>query len=471
MKAIDRNAIRKLAIMTSLANYIQTGNSDDIKLESDFIWALRDCFLEEKETDKGYLEIALNEDAPSINRSFKEIEEINIVRKSIKTKFKTRTCFRLPIPVERQTSSCGILCNNKKVEQTQEDLLQKLDKVSYEQLRKQFKDKMEKMCSYIKDKVAIKIVEGKPLNGSLFIEYLKDIIVKLNNNEKILLSESLTVGIKMIAHQTLEAAQKLFVKLFDDYIQQNKLPIIWDKFGIDQQKIIKQCYDYVKENVIGSDSIIQEFTSKLTEFIFENSKDSTNPEKGKLSFYRKINSKEIYGYNKTILQEKWALMMKSKLTYKPDQKPITIEEFESELTKLEDFYNTNAILGPEKKTVREDFFQTIDIETIKINIKNIKEKFEAEENLKKNLAENFEKTRILNKEEKLQLENQINSLGKDLLEMQLELKKKIDLVNDQSSENFKLKNREIELEEMLKASEKEKSILIEQQRSKICTIL
>ena len=83
--------------------------------------------------------------------------------------------------------------------------------------------------------------------------------------------------------------------------------------------------------------------------------------------------------------------MKSKLTYKLDQKPITIEEFESVLTKLKDFYNLNAIQGPEKKTVREDFFQTIDIETMKINIKNVKEKFETEENLKKNLAENFEK--------------------------------------------------------------------------------
>ena len=164
----------------------------------------------------------------------------------------------------------NFLCSSK-VKKTQEDLLQKLDTVSYEQLRKTFKEKMEKMCSYIKGKVSVKHVDGKPLNGPVFIEYLKQVIEKLNNNEKIYLSEALTAGIKIIAQQALETAQKLFIKLFDDYIIQNKLPIAWDKFKIEQQKIIKECNDYVEKNVVGSDSIAQEFILKLHEFLFENS--------------------------------------------------------------------------------------------------------------------------------------------------------------------------------------------------------
>ena len=186
-----------------------------------------------------------------------------------------------------------------------------------------------------------------------------------------------------------------------------------------------------------------------------------------------MNSKEIYSFNKAILQDNWNLLMKPKISYKSYQKPIALEEFENVLKKIEDFYNLNAIQGPEKITAREDYFQIIDVETMKTNIKNLKEKFETEENLKKKLAEDFEKTRISNKEEKFKLEEQINVLGKDLKEMQLELKKKLDLANEQANENDKLKNREKELEELLlkKINENVKSTVIEQKPSKFCSLL
>ena len=148
-------------------------------------------FLEETESDNEYLELVLRPDL-TIAPNKSDLHEINFIRQSIQTSFKSTKCFRLPIPVVSASKSCG-LCSTK-VEPSQEELLQKLDTIPYKELKETFKEKMDKMCLYVKDKVDVKTVNSIPLNGPLFIKYLEEIIEKLNNNEVIYLSESLTVA-------------------------------------------------------------------------------------------------------------------------------------------------------------------------------------------------------------------------------------------------------------------------------------
>lgn len=237
--------------------------------------------------------------------------------------------------------------------------------------------------------------------------------------------------------------KKLFIKSFDNYIEKNSLPIPWAKFDVEQQNILKKCYDHIKTNIIGSNTIADEYALKFSMFIREDSVDTQNPNKGKLAYYRALNNKETYNFNKFILSNLWNSMMKPKITIKSD-KMLSIKEFKQNLKEINEVYDSKAMTGPEKGNANYDFFVSIDIEAIKLNIESVKEKTEKEEYIKKKLAEEIEKSKIFNQEEKLRLEEEIKNIKNELKQTQLDLKIQVTVANEQTAENEKLKNREKE---------------------------
>lgn len=366
MKVINRDAIKKLAIMSELADRIkidketkEIDNKNCIATECpDFFWALRDCYLEAKETDTIYLEKCLQLEPEKNNeQEDKEIKECNYIKTCIKEAFNSRDCFRLPLPV---TDSENM---------TMEEKLCMLDRLSFDELRKVFNDKMKAMCNKIHRIVTYKTVNGQAINGIVYVEYIKHIIDSINRNKEIFVGESLIAGIRNVANEALEQAQNSLIAQFDDLFQKEKLPIPWNQFNLMQQTIVDQCYDIIKVNIIGSEDIAKEYTAKFHEFIAGNADKNElfDTKSGKLFEYREKNSKQIYESNKKLLKNLWDRNVTPMLDRTGNNK-IQMEKFLKKEQEVMHLFDSQAFDGPEKLEVVKAFYETINIDSLKCGI-------------------------------------------------------------------------------------------------------
>ena len=417
--AIDARSFKELAITKKLADHIQVNKNASIKDKvalknecPDFIWVLRDCFLNENESDADYFNGWLNRKSMS--------EDMEDIREALKSSFRSHCCFRLPMPVGEVRQKCFCFCwFNNKTAPSVEERLQNLDQIPYDDLRDNFKTKMSKMCSYVIENANMKSVDGRPLNGQVFIGYINDVIESINKDQRIILLDSFHAGIRAVAQEGLDSAENFFVDSFNKFIE-NKLPIKWKIFDEEQLKITDKCYDIIKKNVVGSEVIVNEYLEKFGHFLYADSIDSVKATNGKLSHYRNLNSKAILSFNNNVLNELWNEKARPKIVNKSSL-TMTIDEFEKLVESFKTLYHSRAMDGPEKSEAISDFLQKVDLETIKQNIKNWNDDYaaiisdrqilekkiaqatlvkEEAEILRKNIAQEIEKVHNFYKEEK-----------------------------------------------------------------------
>jgi hypothetical protein len=135
--SIDENALQNLSLVANLTKniHIKSQNCDEIELEDysnyfpSFVWVVRDFTLQlvdargEPISSKEYLEKAL-----SLQRGYSEgVEAKNRIRSLLSTLFKERDCVTLVRPL------------------TNEENLQNLDKLDFDQLRPEFFEQVNKL--------------------------------------------------------------------------------------------------------------------------------------------------------------------------------------------------------------------------------------------------------------------------------------------------------------------------------------
>jgi hypothetical protein len=185
--AIDRDAIKKLGIMGDLSKFINSniGENQENSVASnspDFIWCLRDVFLNLRDkTPKQYLQECLEMRNIGGTNS-KEIEEVNLIRDAIKNSFNSLNCYILPRPIDNGFKGMSL-----------DETLQKLDTVDIGQLQPNFLNNVDHLWNTMKSNIRPK---NYLFSGSAFSEYIKIVVEKLNKNEKVSVTESLTLSIK-----------------------------------------------------------------------------------------------------------------------------------------------------------------------------------------------------------------------------------------------------------------------------------
>lgn len=171
--SIDETAVQNLSLVVNLTKHIQL-STDKITTEEDadkmanyfptFFWVVRDFSLQivdpegNKLTSKEYLEKAL---APQKGFS-EDIEEKNSIRRHLTSFFKDRDCFTLVRPL------------------IDEDKLQDLDKMNFDQLRPEFGTQVIEFRKRVLTKMKPKTLNGQKLSGSLYLSMLSSYVGAIN---------------------------------------------------------------------------------------------------------------------------------------------------------------------------------------------------------------------------------------------------------------------------------------------------
>ena len=198
--AIDRDAIKKLGIMADLSKFIDSIGENQEKSSAssnspDFVWCLRDVFLKLKSiTPKEYLQecLELKNLRGKITKEFEE--EVKFIHEAIKKSFNSMDCYILPRPIDNGFNGMSL-----------DETLQKLNKVDIGQLRPDFRNNVNHLWNTMKSNIRPK---NYLFSGSAFSEYIKIVVEKLNKNEKVSVTESLTLSRKY-ASEREESKKKM----------------------------------------------------------------------------------------------------------------------------------------------------------------------------------------------------------------------------------------------------------------------
>lgn len=168
---IDESALQNISLIVNLAKEIQI-NSNGKDVDPDelaqyfptFLWVVRDFALKLVDqqnnpiTSKEYLENAL-QTQKGISDT---IESKNRIRRLLKQFFRDRDCCTMIRPLENEKD------------------IQRLDELSDEMLRGDFVDQMKKLRRKVFKTIKPKVINGKALNGNMFVEIIKAYIQAIN---------------------------------------------------------------------------------------------------------------------------------------------------------------------------------------------------------------------------------------------------------------------------------------------------
>lgn len=170
MGGIDEAALDQLSLVTKMTKHIrvrasesQTNAAELGQYSPIFLWLLRDFYLELHEDGKGitpqdYLELALK---PMKGR-IRDVAAKNEIRESIRAMFPVRECFTLVRPVNKEHD------------------LQRLDQISIEKMRPEFREGLDALTKFIIEQTRPKKVGSMVMTGPLFAGLTQSYLDALN---------------------------------------------------------------------------------------------------------------------------------------------------------------------------------------------------------------------------------------------------------------------------------------------------
>ena len=181
MGTIDENALQNINLILNLALKIKVKEKKDKASKEEisdvfpsFIWVLRDAFLSQEDlkgnklSPKEYLENSLKEQKGMSNTIYNK----NKIRNNIKKYFPERECIRFVRPVE------------------DESLLKNLDKVSDNNLRKNFLVQVNNARKQIFSNMKPKTYCGQLMNPKIIIELTKTYLTAINEHKELNIESS-----------------------------------------------------------------------------------------------------------------------------------------------------------------------------------------------------------------------------------------------------------------------------------------
>ncbi|KAK4760219.1 hypothetical protein SAY87_023350 [Trapa incisa] len=171
MGGIDESSLDRLSLVTQLTKHIRVRASGGKSSASElgqfspiFLWLLRDFYLDlvednQRITPRDYLEIALR----PVQGNGKDIAAKNEIRDSIKALFPDRECFTLVRPL-----------NN-------ENELHKLDQMSLDMLRPEFRSGLDALTKFVFERTRPKQVGTTVMTGPFLVGIMESYLEALNN--------------------------------------------------------------------------------------------------------------------------------------------------------------------------------------------------------------------------------------------------------------------------------------------------
>lgn len=205
MGGIDESAIDRLSLVTQMTKHIRVRASGGKTTPSElgqfspiFVWLLRDFYLDlvednRKITPRDYLEIALR----PVQGSGRDIAAKNEIRDSIRALFPDRECFTLVRPL-----------NN-------ENELQRLDQISLDRLRPEFRAGLDALTKFVFERTRPKQVGATVLTGPVLIGITESYLDAINNGAVPTISSSWQSVEEAECRRAYDSATETYMSTFD----------------------------------------------------------------------------------------------------------------------------------------------------------------------------------------------------------------------------------------------------------------
>ena len=318
---IDESALQNLNFVINLSKFIRLKSGDKetdpeelSNLFPSFLWVCRDFSLQliddngENITAKEYLEKVLE--------GTKNLQDPkNKIRKLIKAYFKDRDCFTMVRPL------------------TNENKLQNLEDLPPEQLRPEFLEQIIGLRKKVLGRVKVKTLNGKPLNGEMYLNLIKGLIGALNSGNVPNIENTWLSMCKVESYKAFEEAEQIY----ENYLKENL-----DNTDDPLEDIHKEAKDQALEH----------FKSKsLGEIAGEYLKQLKSKIKEKYSYYLKLQEEENKGKIIRVLN-KWYSILEQRIQ---NNEFKSIDEISNDFITLEEKLNVTFQNYPGKTELFNEF--------------------------------------------------------------------------------------------------------------------
>ncbi|MFQ6643594.1 hypothetical protein Gotur_018730 [Gossypium turneri] len=204
MGGIDEAALDRLSLVTQMTKHIRvkagrrtTSASELGQFSPIFVWLLRDFYLDlvednRKITPRDYLELALR----PVQGSGKDIAAKNEAN-SIRALFPDRECFTLVRPLNNEND------------------LQRLDQISLDKLRPEFRAGLDALTKFVFERTRPKQVGGTVLTGPVLIGITQSYLDALNNGAVPTISSSWQSVEEAECRRAYDSAAEIYMSTFD----------------------------------------------------------------------------------------------------------------------------------------------------------------------------------------------------------------------------------------------------------------
>ncbi|KAG5131107.1 hypothetical protein JHK84_037504 [Glycine max] len=205
MGGIDEAALDRLSLVTQMTKHIRVRASGGRSSTSElgqfspiFVWLLRDFYLDlvednRKITPRDYLEIALR----PVQGSGKDIAAKNEIRDSIRALFPDRECFTLVRPLNDEND------------------LQRLDQISLEKLRPEFRSSLDTLTKFVFERARPKQVGATMMTGPVLIGITESYLDALNHGAVPTISSSWQSVEEAECRKAYDSAAEIYMSSFD----------------------------------------------------------------------------------------------------------------------------------------------------------------------------------------------------------------------------------------------------------------
>ncbi|XP_012454136.1 uncharacterized protein LOC105776167 [Gossypium raimondii] len=205
MGGIDETALDRLCLVTQMTKHIRvkagartTTASELGQFSPIFVWLLRDFYLDlvednKKITPRDYLELALR----PVDGSGKDIAAKNEIRDSIRALFPDRECFTLVRPLNSEND------------------LQRLDQISLDKLRPEFRAGLDALTKFVFERTRPKQVGATILTGPVLIGITESYLDALNKGAVPTISSSWQSVEEAECRRAYDSASEIYMSTFD----------------------------------------------------------------------------------------------------------------------------------------------------------------------------------------------------------------------------------------------------------------
>lgn len=251
MGGIDEAAIDRLSLVTEMTRHIRVRASGGRSTAAElgqfspiFVWLLRDFYLDLVEdnrqiTPRDYLEIALR----PVQGGGRDVGAKNEIRESIRALFPDRECFTLVRPLSNEHE------------------LQRLDQISIDKMRPEFKSGLEAFTKFVLERTRPKQVGGTVMTGPIFARITQSFLDAINNGAVPTITSSWQSVEEAECQRAYDLAVEIYESSFNRSIPPEEAPLR-EAHDASAQKSMAAFND----NAVGAGPIRGKYEKRLTNF-------------------------------------------------------------------------------------------------------------------------------------------------------------------------------------------------------------